>query len=185
MLKGGELAPAPAAAPAGKRGRGGGGRGGGRKRSFVNTPGTDDPSAPKKVQATLSLGGLLGFRVPKNAEVINVEAAAAAADGLTLTWQYVQHGGDDEETLSTQRQLVGGRVLYDIEKDAVAIVLAKGPESYYVDKDDESVEVDEKHVNAMKQERHGGQLKIQMEKDGERQEPQSITLFTFGHRPPA
>ena len=88
MLKGGELAPAPAAAPAGKRGRGGGGRGGGRKRSFVNTPGTDDPSAPKKVQATLSLGGLLGFRVPKNAEVINVEAAAASSLRL---WRVRRH----------------------------------------------------------------------------------------------
>ena len=142
----GKEAAAAADAPAAKQGRGGGGRGAGRKRSAVNTPGTDDPSAPKKVQATLSLGGLLGFRVPKNAEVINVEATTAAADGPTLTWQYVQHCGDDQEKLVDQKQLVGGRVQYDMDKDAVAIVLAKGPESYYVDKDNESVEVDENHA---------------------------------------
>ena len=75
----------PAAAPAGKRGCGGGGRGAGRKRKAENTPGTDDPNASKKVQATLTLGSLLGFRVPKDAEVIDVEAAAAAADD-DLTW---------------------------------------------------------------------------------------------------
>ena len=164
----------PAAAPAGKRGRGGGGRGAGRKRKAENTPGTDDPNAPKKVQATLTLGSLLGFRVPKDAEVINVEAAAAAADD-DLTWQYTQHTGDDEEQLVDQQQRVGGRVQYDMDKDSVAIVLAKGPEIHYVDKDNESVEVDEKHENAARRERHGGQLKIQIEKDDELQEPEWVS----------
>ena len=111
---------APADAPD-KRGRGGGGRGQGCKRSAANTPGVDDPDAPKRSQAKLTLGSLLGFRVPKNSEVVNVEAAAAARDEPMLKWSYTRHeGGDDEEEIE-QKARAHSRVQYDLAEDEGAV----------------------------------------------------------------
>jgi hypothetical protein len=187
---------APAAKP-----RGGAGRGQGRSVSEANRPGADDPSRPKKVQTTLStllgvsepnrpgadessrprntqatLSSLLGVRLPKTIVAVDVELTANKEPDLT--WDYVEHAGSNDERFVKQRQRVRGRVQYDMDKEALAIVLAKGPEVYFVDKNDQEIEVQPTHENAAQRERHNGFLNIQVEKDGVLQAAQWVSWAT-------
>ena len=103
---------------------GGSGRGQGRKPTAVNTPGVDAADTPKRKQQ--SLGELLGERFQKKQLAAGPEPDAAARGGDMLDWQYVLHIGDGEDTLVNQEQYAGGRVQYDMEKEAVTSAHLKG-----------------------------------------------------------
>lgn len=155
---------------AGKKKNGGSGRGQGKKPKYA--PGVDDPTLPPKVQ--LSMADLLGPRVAKKPEAPAVDAGAtpaAANEESDIEWVYERHDGGEEDSDVPQKQRPGGRVRCDSEQEMLATVLAKGPEIYYVDKNNQEVEVDATHANAEQRERHGGMLKIQFEKDGMLQPP--------------
>jgi hypothetical protein len=99
---------------------GGSGRGQGRKAKGVNTPGVDDPALPRKVQKTMA--DLLGARFakkPAEPAVAGAVEPAQADNAPTLEWDYVRHDGDEEDTMVPQQQRPGGRVQYDLEKDAL------------------------------------------------------------------
>ena len=134
----------PTPAPVAKKGRGGGGRGQGRKPLPANTPGADAADAPKRRQQCLS--DLLGERFAKKTTFTPTvggllgERAADSQEPL-FTWTYSQGGDEDTAVQMQQRRL--GMVSWDFadrENDQY-IVLAKGPESYYVNSNDESEEV--------------------------------------------
>ena len=165
----------PDAPPEGKKKNGGAGRGQGKKPK--NAPGVDDPALPPKVQ--LSMADLLGARFakkPTEAPAVDADAAPAATDDEDyIEWVYERHDGGEEDSEIPQKQRPRGRVCYDLEKDSLAIVLAKGPEIYYVDKNDQEVEVDATHENAERRERHGGMLNLQFQKDGLMEPPVWIT----------
>ena len=155
---------APAAAQPAPNSHGGWGRNAGRKRNPENTPGIDDPAAPPKIQKTMA--DLFGPRFAKKTTEPLVEL---------IEWKYVRHDGGEDDSEVVQKQRLGGRVQYDMEKEALAIVLDKGPEIYYVDKNDQLVEVDATHDDAERRERNGGMLKIQIEIDGALQTPVWVT----------
>jgi len=98
--------------------------------------------------------------------VVDAGAAPAAPQDELIEWKYGRHDGGEDDSEVVQTQRIGGRVQYDMEKEALAIVLDKGPEIYYVDKNDQLVEVDATHDDAERRERNGGKLKIQIEIDG-------------------
>ena len=70
----------------------------------------------------------------------------------------MRHDGSDEDTLVPQQQRRNGRVQYDHpeHRDELAALLAKGPETYYVNRNDQSKEVESTHAEALAQERNGG-----------------------------
>ena len=93
------------------------------------------------------------------------ETADGGGGGAAITWDYVQHDGDDADTNVPQQQLPGGRVLYDFDKQRLAVLKKQGPEVYYKDKENSLQEVEAAHPNAERAERHSGKLLIQIEED--------------------
>ena len=79
-----------------------------------------------------------------------------------LDWKYVQHCGGGEELEVPQRQRPNRRVEYDHpdHRDAIAVLLAKGPEPYYVHANHQEEEVEQTHPDAVTLQRHGGHLRI-------------------------
>ena len=151
-----EAAPIGLGAP--KQGRGGGGRGAGRKPQGVNTKGVDDPGGPKRKQ--IDLGDVFGGAFSKKnniSDLLGARKGAGAAGADVIEWDY-DDGEDDGIIL--QKQAVGGRVQYDYEKDSLAVLHRKGPEVYYVNKDNGLEEVQATHAKAERAERHAGKLLI-------------------------
>lgn len=79
-----------------------------------------------------------------------------------------------------QRQARGGSVFYET-LEAHATVLKKGPEVYFVDKDDTQMEVEADHERAEQRERNGGKLLILLEKEREFSGPMAPAWVTCGH----
>ena len=159
------MPPKKAAKAATPKGTHGGARGGGRKRSAVNAAGRDADDGPKRKQ--LGLSDLLGPQYAKKARTggDNCKTPNGGGGGAAIKWDYVQHDGDDKDTNIPQEQLLDGRVLYDMDKDRLAVLKKQGPEVYHVDKDDELSEVEAEHPNARRVERHKGELLIQIDND--------------------
>ena len=146
---------APDGAGAPKVGRGGGGRGAGRKRKAENRPGVDAAEAPKRKQQ--DLGDLFGEPFKKKntlGDLLGARKDAGAGEGL-IKWDYVQHDGGDKDRSIPQRQKPQGRVQYDMEKEALARLIRKGPEVYYINEDNALEEVEETHPKAKRAERNG------------------------------
>ena len=147
---------AAAVEPAPKVPRGGGGRGAGRKATPVNAKGVDAPGAPKRTQ--MDLGDVFGPAFKKKNAIGDLlgarRGAGAGDDGELIGWDYCQHDGGEEDSQIHQRQRPQGRVQWDFEKEALARLIKKGPEMYYVDEENELEEVEETHPKAKRAERH-------------------------------
>ena len=61
-----------------------------------------------------------------------------------------------------------------MDKQRLAVLIKKGPEVYYKDKENPVLEVEAAHPNAERAERHGGELLIQIEED-------TPVWVTWGH----
>ena len=140
----------------------------GRKATLYGA-GVDAKDAPVRVQATL--GHLLGLRRPAvqapaaAADSGGGQAPAAAGDNESekIQWDYDNGEGGADNALAPQAQRADGRVKYDLDKDALAILRKRGPEIYYVDasklliqiehegKLGEPVWVNERHVQAIEE----------------------------------
>ena len=150
---------------------GGSGRGQGRKPSKVNRAGIDHPDAPKRKQQ--GLGDLLGERVIKKARVITIDTTGGDNTEPWLKWSYIRHDGGKDDTAVPQQQRRYGSVQYDHfeHRGQKAKIVAVGPETYYVNKNDQLSEVESEHADAEPAQRHGGMVSIQF--DGH--EPQWVT----------
>ena len=150
----------------GGRGRGGS-RGGGRPAAQRGL------GADRGPNVQTSLAELLGSRAKPAGQAASPPAAAGGSgDALEprdddITWEFLRHHGDDKETKVPCRQRPGGPVVYEMEKDKPAVVLAKGErdqkETYYVSAEDSDEEVDADEEGARERERDvGGKLKIRL-----------------------
>ena len=158
--------------------RGGNRPGAGKKVKDANAPGFDSAAAPKRTQ--LDLADLLGQRFAKKPKQPQETAAEAGESIDWIEWEFLRHDGGKDDTLVQQRQARGGSVFYET-LEAHATVLKKGPEVYFVDKDDNQMDVEADHERAEQRERNCGKLLILLEKDDESTQPMEPQWVTCGH----